>query len=392
MYKIKAPNLSLKDLLVKIKDLAEIQLDLAYTSVIYEDREAAEQAIKLEDKITEYLGYAIIRAVMAGKDIELAEKLLALIRFAGALEIISNAAADIARLTIENVSLGAFRDLLMQADEVTIRARVRRKEAEGKSVEEIENITGMRIVAIKRRKKWILNPPSELKVWREDIVYLSGPEERINCALVFISGEERSRGAINISEHMKNFFDFLISMKYIAETSLALSYYALLTGDKSLAKEVEHLEQWVDYMRDILDVYTLKMSRHFDEVDALRGFFRLIDATEEITDAAYRLSQIVLKGIDVSPIFQIILDESDEKLISLEIASGSPMAGKTIGEIDFEKNFGLFLLGIRRGKTWYFSPEDTAKLYPGDVLILRGSKSALEKFLSQMIPNSSSNE
>ncbi len=392
MYKIKAPNLSLKDLLVKIKDLAEIQLDLAYTSVIYEDREAAEQAIKLEDKITEYLGYAIIRAVMAGKDIELAEKLLALIRFAGALEIISNAAADIARLTIEKVSLGVFRDLLMQADEVTIRARVLRKEAEGKSVEEIENITGMRIVAIKRRKKWILNPPSELKVWREDIVYLSGPEERINCALVFISGEERSRGAINISEHMKNFFDFLISMKYIAETSLALSYYALLTGDKSLAKEVEHLEQWVDYMRDILDVYALKMSRHFDEVDALRGFFRLIDATEEITDAAYRLSQIVLKGIDVSPIFQIILDESDEKLISLEVASGSPMAGKTIGEIDFEKNFGLFLLGIRRGKTWYFSPEDTAKLYPGDVLILRGSKSALEKFLSQMIPNNSSNE
>lgn len=385
MHKVKILSLSLKDLLVRIKDLVEIQLDLAYTSVIYEDREAAEQALKLEDRITEYLGYAIMRAVVAGKDMELAEKLLALIRFAGALEIISNAAADIARLTVENVSLGVFRDILMRADEVTIRIRILRKEVESKSVKELEDITGMRIVAIKRHKKWILNPPSEFKVWKNDVIYMSGPEERIDHALKYISGETRPRGIVDISEHMKNFFDFLISMKYIAETSLALSYYALLTGDKSLAREVEHLEQWVDYMRGILDVYTLKMSRHFADIDALHGFFRFIDATEEITDAAYRLAQIVLKGIDVSSIFRIILDKSDEKIISYEVAPDSTIAGKTIGELDFEKNYGLFLLGIRREKIWYFSPEDTTKLYLGDVLILRGAESALEKFLSEVI-------
>ncbi len=384
MSKKKPPKLSLKDLLVRIKDLAEIQLDLAYTSVIYEDKEAAEQALKLEDKITEYLSQAIIRALMACRDIELAEKLLALIRFAGALEDISDAAADIAKLTIENIPLGAFRVMLMHADEVTIRARIMRDDLEDKAIEDLEKMTGMRIVAVKRHKKWILNPPPKFRVWRDDVLYLSGPEERANEALLILSGEKEEATEVRISEHMRTFFDFLISMKYIAETSLALSYYALLSGDVTLAREVEHLEQWVDYMRDILDVYTLKMSRHFNEVESLRGFFRLIDATEEITDAAYRLSQIVLKGIDVSPLFKIILDESDEKVASCVVSAGSRIAGKTIGELDLEKTYGIFLLGMRRGRTWYFSPEDTMRIAPGDVIIIRGSYVSVSRFLEDV--------
>lgn len=382
MSKIKTPSLSLKALLVKIKDLVEIQLDLAYTSVIYEDKEAAEQALRLEDEITEYLGYAIIRALMAGRDIELAEKLLALIRFASSLEDISDAAADIAKLTIENISLGAFKDLLMHADEVTIRVNKLKKEVYGKTVEDLEASTGMRIVAIKRRKRWILNPPPDMSIWADDVLYISGPEERIQQAVPLLSLEEEKHEEISISEHMRTFFDFLISMKYIAETSLALSYYALLSGDRDLAEEVQHLEQWVDHMRDVLDVYALKVSRHFDESTNLRGFFRLIDSTEEITDAAYRLAQIVLKGIDVSSLFRIILDESDEKIISYIISDGSGLVGKTIEQINLEKTYGLFLMGIRRGKTWYFSPEDTMKLLPNDVLIIRGAQASIKKFLA----------
>ena len=382
MSKIKTPSLSLKALLVKIKDLVEIQLDLAYTSVIYEDKEAAEQALRLEDEITEYLGYAIIRALMAGRDIELAEKLLALIRFASSLEDISDAAADIAKLTIENISLGAFKDLLMHADEVTIRVNKLKKEVYGKTVEDLEASTGMRIVAIKRRKRWILNPPPDMSIWADDVLYISGPEERIQQAISLLSLEEEKHEEISISEHMRTFFDFLISMKYIAETSLALSYYALLSGDRDLAEEVQHLEQWVDHMRDVLDVYALKVSRHFDESTNLRGFFRLIDSTEEITDAAYRLAQIVLKGIDVSSLFRIILDESDEKIISYIISDGSGLVGKTIEQINLEKTYGLFLMGIRRGKTWYFSPEDTMKLLPNDVLIIRGAQASIKKFLA----------
>lgn len=386
MSKIKAPALSLKDLLVQIKDLAEIQLDLAYSAVLYDDHEAAHQVLKLESKITEYLGYVIIRAIMAGRDLDLAEKMLALIRFASALEDISDAAADIAKLTIENISLGKFKEILMHAEEVTIRVPLTKKELNGKLVEDVERAIGMRIVAVRRGRKWILNPRGDLVLWFNDLLYLTGPEEKLDDAVFYLTGEKKSdvEEEAKIADHLKNFFDVLVSLKHTAETSLALSYYALLTGDKELANEVKHLEQWVDYMRDVLDVFTLKLSRHFDELDTLRGFFRIIDATEEITDGAYKLAQIVLSGIDVTQIFKIIFDRADEKILSLVVESDYWIAGKTVQQVDLEEQYGLFLLGIRRGKTWYFNPEDTMVIMPGDVLIIRGSLVAVNKFLDEI--------
>ncbi len=382
MSKLKTPSLSLKELLVQIKDLAEIQLDLAYSAVIYDDKEAAKEALRLESKITEYLGYVIIRAVMAGRDLDLAEKMYALILFASALEEISDAAADIAKLTIEDISLGVFKEALLHADEVTIRIEILNEKVSGMQIDQIEHQTGMRVIAVKRAKHWILNPQGDFKIWRGDTLYLTGPEERIDDAYEYLVGRELGDmySKINIAEHLRNFFDILISLKYMAETSLALSYFALLTEDVKLAEEVEHLEQWVDYMREVLYLYTLRISRHFDEIDALRGFFTIIDATERITDSAYKLAQIVKKGIEVSSFFRIIFDVADEKIISFKVKESSRLVGKTLEELNVEENFGVFLLGIRRGITWYFSFEDKMRLETGDVLILRGPAAAIEKF------------
>ncbi|GEM_PF-4773858 len=382
MSKLKTPSLSLKELLVQIKDLAEIQLDLAYSAVIYDDKEAAKEALRLESKITEYLGYVIIRAVMAGRDLDLAEKMYALILFASALEEISDAAADIAKLTIEDISLGVFKEALLHADEVTIRIEILNEKVSGMQIDQIEHQTGMRVIAVKRAKHWILNPQGDFKIWRGDTLYLTGPEERIDDAYEYLVGRELGDmySKINIAEHLRNFFDILISLKYMAETSLALSYFALLTEDVKLAEEVEHLEQWVDYMREVLYLYTLRISRHFDEIDALRGFFTIIDATERITDSAYKLAQIVKKGIEVSSFFRIIFDVADEKIISFKVKESSKLVGKTLEELNVEENFGVFLLGIRRGITWYFSFEDKMRLETGDVLILRGPAAAIEKF------------
>ncbi len=383
MSKIKTPSLSLKELLVQIKDLAEIQLDLAYSAVIYDDKEAAKEALRLESKITEYLGYVIIRAVMAGRDLDLAEKMYALILFASALEEISDAAADIAKLTIEDISLGVFKEALLHADEVTIRIEILNEKVSGMQIDQIEHQTGMRVIAVKRAKHWILNPQGDFKVWRGDTLYLTGPEERIDDAYEYLVGRELGDvySKVNIAEHLRNFFDILISLKYMAETSLALSYFALLTEDVKLAEEVEHLEQWVDYMREVLYLYTLRISRHFDEIDALRGFFTIIDATERITDSAYKLAQIVKKGIEVSSFFRIIFDVADEKIISFKVKESSKLVGKTLEELNVEENFGVFLFGIRRGITWYFSFEDKMRLETGDVLILRGPAAAIEKFV-----------
>ncbi|MCR8453824.1 MAG: hypothetical protein NDP13_02410 [Crenarchaeota archaeon] len=384
MSRIKTPSLSLKELLVQIKDLVEIQLDLAYSAVIYDDKEAAQKALELESKIAEYLGYVIMRAVMAGRGMNLAEKMYALILFASALEDISEAAADISKLAIEGVPLGsAFKEALLRADEVTIRIKVLNKEAFKMRIDQIEQQTGMRVVAVKRAKHWILNPQSNFEIWCDDVLYLTGPDERVGDAYRVLVGSEpgKTQAPVSISEHLKSLLDILISLKYMAETSLILSYFALLTKDEDIVKEVKRLEEWVDYMREVLYLYTLRISRHFDDIENLRGIFTIIDATERITDSASKLTRIVEKGIDVSSFFKIIFSAADEKISLFHVEEGSKLAGKTLGELNVEENFGVFLLGIRRDIVWYFNPKDDMQLKVGDMLILRGSAASIEKFI-----------
>ncbi|RJS73499.1 potassium channel protein, partial [ANME-2 cluster archaeon] len=47
---------SMKDLLIDMKDTSELMMDLAYSAVIYDDREIAMEVIRLEENM-DTLGY-----------------------------------------------------------------------------------------------------------------------------------------------------------------------------------------------------------------------------------------------------------------------------------------------------------------------------------------------
>ena len=42
---------NLKDLLIEMKDTSELMVDLAYSAMVYDDEDIAEEVIRLEEKI-----------------------------------------------------------------------------------------------------------------------------------------------------------------------------------------------------------------------------------------------------------------------------------------------------------------------------------------------------
>lgn len=62
-----------------------------------------------------------------------------------------------------------------------------------------------------------------------------------------------------------------------------------------------------------------------------------------------------------------------KNLLNLEIQTGSLLAGKTIKEGGWSRNFRLNIIAVMRGKESYFSPEADLILLSGDVLIVHGS-------------------
>jgi len=60
------------------------------------------------------------------------------------------------------------------------------------------------------------------------------------------------------------------------------------------------------------------------------------------------------------------------------VPAGSPVIGKSIGELKFWQSTGATIVAIRRGQTVILSPGPYAELYAGDVIVLAGSHAAAE--------------
>lgn len=102
---------SVKDILIEMKNLSELMVDLAYSALLFNSRDAAEEVIKLENKV-DRLNYEIKKeSLLAARSVEDAEKLTALLEVGEAAENIANSAKDIADLVLRgNRATPCFQD------------------------------------------------------------------------------------------------------------------------------------------------------------------------------------------------------------------------------------------------------------------------------------------
>ena len=92
--------MSIKNILIEMKNMSELMVDLAYSAVLFNSKDAAEEVLKLENKVNS-MNYEIKKeSLVAARSYEDAEKLTALLEVAEAAESIANAAKDLADLVI----------------------------------------------------------------------------------------------------------------------------------------------------------------------------------------------------------------------------------------------------------------------------------------------------
>lgn len=62
----------------------------------------------------------------------------------------------------------------------------------------------------------------------------------------------------------------------------------------------------------------------------------------------------------------------------IPVPKGSPVQGKSIGELKFWQSTGGTIVAVRRGPSVILSPGPYAELYEGDVIVLVGNASAIQ--------------
>ncbi|RLG33972.1 potassium channel protein [Methanosarcinales archaeon] len=382
---------NVKDVLVEMKDISDSMLDLAYSAVLYSNPEIAKEVFKLEERMHSLLYKVRIAIMLGARNLEDAIEFSAILQMASAAEKISNAAGDLAKIA-ESVDITRYLDQ-EDFEEAVINVRIKQASVlKDKTLKELklETETGMGVLAIKRGSKWIYSPDENERLRVDDLIITSGPTEGIPVFCKMATGKEYKEKAKEAAREegkkrkriTEEIADLIADMKNISELMVGLSYSAVMFDSKEIAEEVKDLEDSMDRMKDELEILVMEAARGITKkstFDELRGLLHVAISSEIISDAAYEIADVVLRDIQLHPVFSASIRESDEVILKLDVRN-EEIFGKTLKELSIETRTGMFILAIRRkdGK-WVYNPGGNTEIKKGDLLIMRGPKEGEEK-------------
>jgi len=165
---------------VELKDTSELMMDLAYSSLLFNSRELAEEVQRLEEYVDKLHTDFELLALSSDFKKEEAKGFLGLIRLGVTTEKIADAAAEIAEVVLRGIEPHLVLKLtIKEAEETVTHVYVAQNSPlANKTLKEarIPEETGMWVLAIRRGDKCI-RPKPELKIEVGDTLIASGYAE-----------------------------------------------------------------------------------------------------------------------------------------------------------------------------------------------------------------------
>ncbi|UCD14127.1 MAG: potassium channel protein [Thermoplasmatales archaeon] len=171
-----------EEIVLEIKDKSELMVDLAYSSVLYDNKTIAEEVYELEnlvDNLYRTLQKKSLEDVKKG--VHSIDDTLTLLRIAHAGEQIADAAQEIADVELRDVELHPILKMsIRESDIVFTRVQVSPQSILcGKTLGQLKlaSETGMMVIAMRHRDRWLYGPNKNTKIGPDDVLFAKGPED-----------------------------------------------------------------------------------------------------------------------------------------------------------------------------------------------------------------------
>ena len=191
--KIEYDNIGVKESLIEMKDLSEQIIDLSYAALLFDSSDIARQVIDLEERLDKLLYNVRVGTLLAARNREDAEKLTGILQVASATEAIGDASLQLMRIFEENVEFRPFAPFFLRnGDEKIWAIRISPgSDIIDRQISElgIESETGARIIAIRRRTKWLYDIDPDKRIKEGDVLIARGVEDGLNELVAYAKGE-----------------------------------------------------------------------------------------------------------------------------------------------------------------------------------------------------------
>ena len=185
---------SVEEIVLEIKDKSELMIDLAYSSILYDNRTIAKEVYDLEDLVD------ILYKSLQKKTLEHVQNkklsvrdALTVLHLAEAAEQIADAAQEIADVELRDIELHPIiKESLRESDVVFTRVEVLPESILcGKKLGDLKlaSETGMMIIAMRHGSKWLYGPTKDTKIDPGDVLFAKGPEDGEKRLIELSKGE-----------------------------------------------------------------------------------------------------------------------------------------------------------------------------------------------------------
>ncbi|HIH77837.1 MAG TPA: potassium channel protein [Halobacteria archaeon] len=395
MKKIEYRPYSVKNLIKEMKDTSELMIALSYYSMLYYSKDIAREVLHLEEIMNCYTYHVRISAILGARNVNEAEEMAGVLQVANSAELISNAAGDIAKLVLKDMRIPkSIIPLLKKTEETVVRTDINEKSSlAGKTLGELrlETETGMRVIALRRKNKWIFNADKDTMLLPGDIIIAEGPDDGVPILYELATGNPYTADEIveeGVNSEMDDATELITEMKNLFELAVSLAYGALLFNNEDLAHEVRKIESKMDEMHYELELLILRCAKYTDDYNGLRCLLGFSSSAEIISDAANEMVDILFRDIGTHPALILALKEADEIITAVIVDDGSEIDGKMLDDLNLETEIGMDVIAIRRDNLWIFRPSNYFNfvLKGGDIIIAKGTREG-EKELKEMSTN-----
>ncbi|MEM2878333.1 MAG: TrkA C-terminal domain-containing protein [Candidatus Hadarchaeales archaeon] len=374
-----AKSSSVREILTEMKNLSDLMIDLSYASILLQNVELANKVHELETRMDELMFKIRTTAAVVTRNVQEAKKITAILHVASAAELISNSTGDIADLIRKGEKVHrVVYDALMVSDERIDGVKV----GEVSSLKDrklmdlkLASSIGVVILAIKRGDEWLLPVNRETVLRNGDYLVVKGPPDGISVLRGMAGDSTREAKPQTRMAQVRN---CLARMRDLSSLTVDLAYSSIFLKSQDLAKEVVEIVNKFDELNRKFWICTLREAKREKNVESLYVLLKIVMSIEQIVSAARSMSDVVLQGFELHPVFEHALLEADEQVGLVDVAEGSPFDGKSLKELNLWTTMGAYVLTVKRRDRLIFDPPRRFRIKSGDSMIVRGPRRGVE--------------
>ncbi len=175
-------------LMVEMKNISELAVGLAYTALLHENIDLANEVVALEEELDEMRLQLDLWTLQTAKKVDDVSSLRGMLYMSSFAESISDAACSIADVVLREIEVPPIiKRIVRESDEIITWVTVAKdSKLDGKSLAQarVGSVTGMVIFALKHENRWVYRPGRNFVLHAGDLLVSRGRRD----------GEERLYG------------------------------------------------------------------------------------------------------------------------------------------------------------------------------------------------------